>query len=135
MLIKYMVNIIMALYKGYNTVDNNTTKVRLEDTELIKRDLLNHFNIRKGEKLMRPDFGSVIWDALFEQMTDDLRDIIVDDVLEIVKYDPRIVAEKVLVDEYENGILIEIQVQYSNLNQTENLRLLFDQNINSVTYA
>ena len=135
MLIKYMVNIIMALYKGYNTVDNNTTKVRLEDTELIKRDLLNHFNIRKGEKLMRPDFGSVIWDALFEQMTDDLRDIIVDDVLEIVKYDPRIVAEKVLVDEYENGILIELQVQYSNLNQTENLRLLFDQNINSVTYA
>lgn len=130
-----MVNIIMALYKGYNTVDNNTTKVRLEDTELIKRDLLNHFNIRKGEKLMRPDFGSVIWDALFEQMTDDLRDIIVDDVLEIVKYDPRIVAEKVLVDEYENGILIEIRVQYSNLNQTENLRLLFDQNINSVTYA
>ena len=130
-----MVNIIMALYKGYNTVDNNTTKVRLEDTELIKRDLLNHFNIRKGEKLMRPDFGSVIWDALFEQMTDDLRDIIVDDVLEIVKYDPRIVAEKVLVDEYENGILIELQVQYSNLNQTENLRLLFDQNINSVTYA
>lgn len=125
----------MALYKGYNTVDNNTTKVRLEDTELIKRDLLNHFNIRKGEKLMRPDFGSVIWDALFEQMTDDLRDIIVDDVLEIVKYDPRIVAEKVLVDEYENGILIELQVQYSNLNQTENLRLLFDQNINSVTYA
>jgi len=125
----------MALYKGYNTVDNNTTKVRLEDTELIKRDLLNHFNIRKGEKLMRPDFGSVIWDALFEQMTDDLRDIIVDDVLEIVKYDPRIVAEKVLVDEYENGILIEIRVQYSNLNQTENLRLLFDQNINSVTYA
>ena len=130
-----MVNIIMALYKGYNTVDNNTTKVRLEDAELIKRDLLNHFNIRKGEKLMRPDFGSVIWDALFEQMTDDLRDIIVDDVLEIVKYDPRIVAEKVLVDEYENGILIELQVQYSNLNQTENLRLLFDQNINSVTYA
>ena len=125
----------MALYKGYNTVDNNTTKVRLEDAELIKRDLLNHFNIRKGEKLMRPDFGSVIWDALFEQMTDDLRDIIVDDVLEIVKYDPRIVAEKVLVDEYENGILIELQVQYSNLNQTENLRLLFDQNINSVTYA
>jgi len=135
MTIKNMVNIIMALYKGYNTVDNNTTKVRLEDTELIKRDLLNHFNIRKGEKLMRPDFGSVIWDALFEQMTDDLRDIIVDDVLEIVKYDPRIVAEKVLVDEYENGILIEIRVQYSNLNQTENLRLLFDQNINSVTYA
>lgn len=135
MLIKYMVNIIMALYRGYNTVGNNTTKVRSEDAELIKRDLLNHFNIRKGEKLMHPEFGSIIWDALFEQMTDDLRDVIVEDVVEIVRYDPRIVADKVLVDEYENGILIEIQVRYSNLNQTENLRLLFDQNISSVNYA
>lgn len=125
----------MALYRGYNTVGNNTTKVRSEDAELIKRDLLNHFNIRKGEKLMHPEFGSIIWDALFEQMTDDLRDVIVEDVVEIVRYDPRIVADKVLVDEYENGILIEIQVRYSNLNQTENLRLLFDQNISSVNYA
>lgn len=125
----------MALYRGYNTVNNNTTKVRIEDTELVKRDLLNHFNIRKGEKLMRPDFGSIIWDALFEQMTEDLRDAIVEDVVEIVNYDPRIIADKVLVDEYQNGILIEIQIRYSNLDQTENLKLLFDQNVNSVTYA
>lgn len=130
-----MVNIVMALYRGYNTVNNNTTKVRIEDTELVKRDLLNHFNIRKGEKLMRPDFGSIIWDALFEQMTEDLRDAIVEDVVEIVNYDPRIIADKVLVDEYQNGILIELQIRYSNLNQTENLKLLFDQNVNSVTYA
>jgi len=125
----------MAIYKGYNTVDNTTNKIRLEDAELIKRDLLNHFQIRKGEKLMRPDFGTIIWDALFEPMTEDLRDAIVEDVIEVIKYDPRIVAEKVLVDEYENGILVEATVKYSNLNQSENLRFLFDQNSNSVTYA
>ena len=125
----------MALYKGYNTVDNNTTKTRLEDAELIKRDLSNHFNIRKGEKLMRPDFGTIIWDALFEPMTEDLRDAIVEDVLEIIKYDPRIVAETVLVDEYDNGILVEATIRYSNLNQTENMRFLFDQNSDSVTYS
>jgi phage baseplate assembly protein W len=125
----------MALYKGYNTVDNNTTKVRLEDTDLIKRDLLNHFNIRKGEKLMRPDFGTIIWDALFEPMTEDLRDAIVENVIEIINYDPRIIADRVLVDEYENGILVEATIRYSNLNQVEDLKLLFDQNINSVTYA
>ena len=132
---KNVVNINMALYRGYNTVDNNTTKVRIEDSELIKRDLLNHFNIRKGEKLMRPDFGSIIWDALFEPMTEDLRDAIVEDVVDIVNYDPRIIADKVLVDEYQNGILIELQIRYSNLNQTENLNLLFDQNVNSVSYV
>lgn len=125
----------MALYRGYNTVDNNTAKVRLEDAELIKRDLLNHFNIRKGEKLMNPDFGSIIWDVLFEQMTEDLKDAIVDDVVAIVNYDPRIVADRVLVDQYKNGILIELQVRFSNIDQTENLRLLFDQNADSAVYS
>jgi len=127
-----MVNIFMAIYKGYNTVDNKTTKTRLEDAELIKRDLSNHFNIRKGEKLMRPDFGTIIWDALFEPMTEDLRDAIVDDVTRIVNYDPRLIAESILVDEYEQGILVEARVRYSNNNQLETLRLQFDQTTNSL---
>lgn len=117
----------MALYKGYSTVNNNTTKTRLEDAELIKRDLANHFNIRKGEKLMRPDFGTIIWDALFEPLTEDLKDAIIEDVTQIVNYDPRLIVEGILVDEYEQGILVEARVRYRNTNQVETLKLLFDQ--------
>lgn len=124
----------MALYKGYSTVDNNTTKTRLEDAELIKRDLANHFNIRKGEKLMRPDFGTIIWDALFEPLTEDLRDAIVEDVTQIVGYDPRLVVDGILVDEYEQGILVEARVRYRNTNQVETLKLLFEQNRDRVYF-
>ncbi len=124
----------MALYKGYNTVNNDTTKTRLEDAELIKRDLANHFNIRKGEKLMRPDFGTIIWDALFEPLTEDLRDAIVEDVTQIVNYDPRLIVEGILVDEYEQGILVEARVRYRNTNQVETLKLLFDQDRDRVAF-
>ena len=129
------INMFMGLYKGYNTVGNITTKTRLEDTELIKRDLMNHFNIRKGEKLMRPDFGTIIWDALFEPMTDDLRDAIVEDVTNIVNYDPRLIAESILVDEYEQGILVEVRLRYSTNNQVEVLRLQFDQSSNNLYFS
>jgi phage baseplate assembly protein W len=122
-----LINSFMALYKGYSTVNNDTTKTRLEDAELIKRDLANHFNIRKGEKLMRPGFGTIIWDALFEPLTEDLRDAIVEDVTQIVNYDPRLIVEGILVDEYEQGILVEARVRYRNTNQVETLKLLFDQ--------
>ena len=132
MLFKIVINMFMALYKGYNTVDNKTTKTRLADVELIKRDLLNHFNIRKGEKLMRPNFGTIIWDALFEPMTEDLRDAIVEDVSRIINYDPRIIVESILVDEYEQGILIEARLRYSGNNQVEVLRLQFDQSSNTL---
>lgn len=122
----------MAIYKGYNTVDNKSTKTRLEDSDLIKRDLINHFNIRKGEKLMNINFGTIIWDVLFEPLTEDLRDAIVEDVTEIANYDPRIITESVLVDEYEHGILVELSIRYKNTNQVETMRFAFDQNQNSV---
>ncbi len=125
----------MAIYRGYNTVNNNTPKTRLNDAELIKRDLANHFNIRKGEKLMRPDFGTIVWDALFEPMTEDLRDAIVDDVTRIVNYDPRLIAESILVDEFEQGIIVEARVIYRTTNQAETLKLLFDQDINAVVFG
>lgn len=124
----------MSLYRGYSTVNNDTTKTRLEDAELIKRDLANHFNIRKGEKLMRPDFGTIIWDALFEPLTEDLRDAIVEDVTQIVNYDPRLIVEGILVDEYEQGILVEARVRYRNTNQVETLKLLFDQDRDRVAF-
>ena len=122
----------MALYKGYNTIGNKSTKTRLEDSELIKRDLMNHFNIRKGEKLMNIEFGTIIWDVLFEPLTEDLRDAIVEDVTEIANYDPRIITESVLVDEYKNGILVEVSIRYKNTSEVESMRFMFDQNQASV---
>ena len=119
----------MALYRGYNTVDNNTTKTRLEDADLIRRDLINHFNIRKGEKLMRPEFGTIIWDLLFEPLTEDVRETIVDDVKQIISYDPRITAERILVDQYESGILIEADIRFKNTSQIDTLNLKFDQSL------
>jgi len=124
-----MVNNFMALYRGYNTVDNNTTKTRLEDADLIRRDLINHFNIRKGEKLMRPEFGTIVWDLLFEPLTEDVQQAIIDDVKQVVNYDPRITVEKMLVDSYDNGILIELNIRIKNSNQTDVLNLKFDQNL------
>ena len=97
-----------------------------------KRDLMNHFNIRKGEKLMNIEFGTIIWDVLFEPLTEDLRDAIVEDVTEIANYDPRIITESVLVDEYENGILVEVSIRYKNTSEVESMRFMFDQNQASV---
>ena len=115
----------MALYIGYSTIDN-IKSTQLVDADLIKRDLINHFYIRKGEKLMNPDFGTIIWDMLFEPFTEQARDAIITDVTRIAKYDPRLRVEQILVDTYESGILIELHLLYTNTNEVETLRLTFD---------
>ena len=52
-----------TILERLNQIDstiNQVKKFRLTDAELIKRDLLNHFAIRKGEKLENPNFGTII---------------------------------------------------------------------------
>jgi len=117
----------MALYKGFSTknVGINHT-VRLTDADLIKQDLINHFNIRKGEKLMNPDYGTIIWDSIFEPFTEQLKNQIIDDVTKIAKSDPRLVVESIMVDSYDNGLILELRLVYANTNEVENLRLVFD---------
>ena len=41
-------------------------------------------DIRKGEKLMNPEFGTIIWDMLFEPLSDETKSLIIQDVKKIV---------------------------------------------------
>jgi phage baseplate assembly protein W len=89
---------------------------------------LNHFHIRQGEKLENPEFGTIIWDALFEPLTEDMKQAIIQNVTEIVNYDPRVQVNSVTVDTYESGIQIECDLTYLPYNISENMRLKFDEN-------
>lgn len=118
----------MSLYRGYST-KSGSRKTRLHDSDLIKQDLINHFNIRRGEKLMNPDFGTIIWDSLFEPFTEQLKTSIIEDVTRIVGYDPRLKVDSVLVDQYDNGLILELRLLYTNTNELENLKLNFDRSM------
>ena len=115
-----------TIYKGYSTVDNYLGSTRLTDFDLVKRDLLNHFNIRKGEKLGNPSFGTIIWSTIFEPLTKDVENAIIDDVKRVVSYDPRLNVTNVVITEYEYGLQIEIELVYANTNLTSQLSLNFD---------
>ena len=115
------------MYKGFSTINVNTENFKLYDFELIKQDLLNHFYTRQGERLMNPTFGTIIWDLLFEPLTEQLKDVILQNVNEIINYDPRIRMENVIVSAYESGIQIECSVTYMPYNISQALKLRFDQ--------
>lgn len=115
----------MSLYNGFSTY-NRYKKFKVVDFELVQQDLFNHFNIRKGEKLMNPEFGTIIWGLLFEPFTDDVRKAITDDVKRIVTYDPRIAVENIQIDEYQQGIQITIDLVYLTDNLASKLLLNFD---------
>ncbi len=124
----------MPLYNGFSTI-NRHKKYRLSDFELVKQDLYNHLHIRKGEKLMNPDFGTIIWDVLFDQLTDELKLAIEVDLTEIIRYDPRVTAESLFITEYENGIQILMELRLVETNQIQKMRLQFDRNNRTTTFT
>ena len=122
------------MYRGFSTVGRNR-KYRLTDFELVKQDLINHFYIRKGEKLMNPNFGTIIWNVVHEPLTEDLKSVIVTDINNIASSDPRLSIDNVVVTEYSQGIQVELQLRYVQTNQTNLLNLQFDNQNNTLTAA
>lgn len=118
-------------YRGFSTIDQ-LKKFRLTDLELIKRDLLNHFAIRKGEKLMNSEFGSIIWNILFEPLTADVKALIVEDVQRVVNYDPRVRVDNILIDQFEYGLQIQVEMTFLPDDLSDVLTLQFDKELNSV---
>jgi phage baseplate assembly protein W len=115
-------------YRGISTVNPNASDWVLYDIELIKQDIINNFHIRQGEKLSDPEFGTIIWDILFEPLTDQLRDAIIQNVSRTVNFDPRANVDNITVSTYESGIQIECTLTYLPYNISETMRLRFDEN-------
>ena len=115
-------------YRGTSTVDPNATGFNLYDLALIKQDIINMFHIRQGEKLENPEFGTIVWDALYEPLTEDLKEAIAENVTEIVNYDPRVTVNNVTIDQYESGLQISVSLTYLPYKISESLLLTFDQN-------
>ena len=114
-------------FKGFSSrADKKNFK--LYDFEVAKQDLINRLSIRKGERVENPEFGTIIYDALFEPFTEALKDAIVEDITANLNADPRISTEEILVSEADKGIAIQATITYVPLNMTEKLRFNFDEN-------
>lgn len=114
-------------YKGFSSREYKKN-YKLNDFELVKQDIINHFYIRKGEKLENPEFGTIIWDILFEQFTPEVKQAIATNVEEIINYDPRVKVNSITVDTTEQGMRIEAELVYLPFDVVDVMRLDFDRN-------
>ena len=114
-------------FKGFSS-RAEMRNFKLYDFECAKQDMINRLSVRKGERVENPEFGTMIYDAIFEPLTDILKDAIVDDITSNLNADPRIAAQEIILTEEQHGISIQASVTYVPLNITEKLRFSFDEN-------
>ena len=104
----------MRRFKGFNTVGKQFGNFKLYDIDLVKRDLLNELYTRKGERLMSPQYGSIVWDLLFDPLYEEVIEQIQSDCLRIVSKDPRLQLVQVEVTENtdQQTIIVSLVLKY-----------------------
>jgi len=118
---------LRQVFKGFSSrADQNN--FRLYDFELIKQDLINRLSVRKGERVENPEFGTIIYDCIFEPLTNALKQAIADDITQNLNADPRISSSDITVSETEKGIAVQATITYVPYNITEKLTFSFDEN-------
>lgn len=119
-----------TLYRGFSSYHYQKKKTfALKDVELVKVDLLNHIYTRRGERVMMPQFGTRIPDLAFEPLDEILLDIVEEDLLQVINFDPRVELLGLNVEPlYDlNTIRASVRLLYVELN------LEFDMYLNIVT--
>lgn len=112
------------LFSGFCT---SVSKKKLYDTDLIKRDLLNHFYTRKGERAMYPEYGSIIWDLIFELKTESVVSEIDADLRRIIASDTRVSLQQLEIVEQEHGYVALMLLYYNELDVVEEFQVEFNQ--------
>lgn len=120
-------------YKGFSTVDPTSLNTKLFDFDLIKQDILNMFQTKKGERVMNPDFGTIIWSLIYEPFTDDVKQRISEDVTRILNYDPRVTPTRINITEAEYGMIIEATLYYKRQDLSSQMRFEFDRRLGIVS--
>jgi len=124
----------MSTFIGFNT-QNQYKKFTLVDRELIKRDLLNAFNITQGQLPGRPGYGTILWSFLFESQDQTTLSKMISEVQRVAGGDPRINLIDVQIYPQQNGVLIELEVQFAPNTNAQLLSVFFDQQQRIATFA
>lgn len=115
----------MTNFKGYSTIGRLSPPYGLTDIELIKRDLLNEFHTRLGERVMRPEFGTIIYDLLMDPGDDITKSAIRDDAIRIVKKDPRVELDEVTVTDHEDAVIVQVDLYYGPHSMRQSLYISY----------
>ena len=124
MVVNFAINISMTTYIGYSSVSDIVKSKTLTDSDIAKRDLLNHFHTKRGERVMNPNFGSILPELVFEPLDFTTEQAAIDDVKVIVENDPRWnVLETLLTKPNEHSLEVKVRLEYIETGKAEELLL------------
>ena len=110
---------------------NIGNKFGLVDAPLVIQDLINALNIRQGEKVGNPSYGTTLWSFVFEPNTFDVQNKLETEIRRVANQDPRMIVNTISAYPQENGILLEVELAIAPFNNAEVLSVFFNNGTNT----
>jgi len=147
----------MPTYVGFSTIDANKPKTtraqpgvdggtgsilqpiilgkkyRMVDGPLVLRDFINALNIKQGEKVGNPSYGTDIWSYIFEPNDADSQFKIQTEIQRVASQDPRLLVNDVKAYVQQNGILLEVEIAVQPFNDAQIVNLFFNNITNTAS--
>ena len=98
------------IFKGFSTKDRIRPPYTLTNGEAVKNDLLNELSTRRGERVMRPNYGTKIYDLIMNPLDDYVEQEIREEVQRICLKDPRVEIESVFTQVIDHTIRVQVQL-------------------------
>ena len=112
-------------FVGFNTINNPLPPYNLTNIELVKRDILNHFATPMGSRVMLPNFGTRIYEYLFDPFDEYTKNVIIEDAVTVVQSDPRVELVTINVFQEDQALNIEMVLLFKPESVTDNLFVTF----------
>lgn len=112
-----------------NTDQGITTgkKFTLTDVALVIQDFINALNIPLGSKVGQPQYGTTLWNYLFDPNTLDIQTALQNEIRRVASLDPRIILNSVIAFPQENGILLEVEIAIALFNTPLTVSIFLNQ--------
>lgn len=108
-------------------------KYRMVDEQLVLQDFINALNIRQGEKVGQPEYGTTLWTFVFEPNVSDSQFKLEQEIRRVASLDPRLQLNYVKAFPNENGILIECELAISPFNNAKIFNIFLSQGLNQAS--
>lgn len=100
----------MPVIQGYTT-QNGEFEV-LTDKDLVKHDLMMEIYTSKGDCDWDPNFGTTIQDQIFQLKNDEIKNIIIDELKQVVDNSPFLALQDITTEELDKGWIFNLVVSY-----------------------
>ena len=112
-------------FVGFNTVGQPSPPYNLNNIELIKRDIENTFATPLGSRVMLPNFGTRIYDYLFDPFDEYTKQAIISDAVNVIQSEPRVDLVSIDVNQEDQALNVIMVLLFKPESVTDNLIVTF----------